>query len=150
MSCWWPARPSCPCALRCTTCLHPSLLQGPCWIVGVMFKVLSVLGAPGWLSRLSVPLQLRSRCCGLWVRAPRRALCCSSEPEACFGFCVPLSLCSFPTHALSVSLKYKHSKKNLKKNKVLSVQSCHYWSWDAGLWGQAPALVPPSRPATAW
>ena len=31
----------------------------------------------------------------------------SSEPGACFGFCVSLSLCPFPAHALSVSLKNK-------------------------------------------
>ena len=33
------------------------------------------MGAPGWLSHLSVWLQLRSRSHGLWVRAPRRILC---------------------------------------------------------------------------
>ena len=32
-------------------------------------------GAPGWLSQLSVRLQLRSRSRSLWVRGPRRALC---------------------------------------------------------------------------
>ena len=31
--------------------------------------------APGWLSWLSVRLQLRSWSCSSWVRAPRRALC---------------------------------------------------------------------------
>ena len=34
-----------------------------------------ILRVPGWLSRLSVRLQLRSWSCGLWFRAPRRALC---------------------------------------------------------------------------
>ena len=29
----------------------------------------------------------------------------SSEPGACFGFCVFLSLCLFPAHALSVDRK---------------------------------------------
>ena len=39
---------------------------------------------------------------------PRVGLCAdSSEPGACFGFCVSLSLCSSPTHALSLSLKNK-------------------------------------------
>ena len=31
-------------------------------------------GAPGWLSRLSIRLQLRSPSCSPWVRAPHRAL----------------------------------------------------------------------------
>ena len=34
-----------------------------------------MLGAPGWLSRLSIQLQFRSCSRGSWVRAPRRALC---------------------------------------------------------------------------
>ena len=39
----------------------------------------------------------------------------SSEPGACFEFCVSLSLCSSPTHALSFSFKNKF-KKHLKKD----------------------------------
>ena len=48
------------------------------------------------------PTSARSRSRGLWVRAPRRAL--SSEPGACFRFCVSLSLCPSPVHALSLSV----------------------------------------------
>ena len=32
----------------------------------------------------------------------------SSEPDACFGFCVSLSLCPSPAHALSLKNKQKH------------------------------------------
>ena len=40
---------------------------------------------------------------------PRVGLCAdSSEPRACFRFCVPLSLCPSPTHALSLCLRNKH------------------------------------------
>ena len=50
-------------------------------------------GAPGRLSRLSVQLWLRSRSHGFWVRALYRLCADSSEPGACFGFCIsPLSL----------------------------------------------------------
>ena len=37
---------------------------------------------------------------------PRVGLCAdSSEPGTCFGFCVSLSLCPSPTHALSLCQK---------------------------------------------
>ena len=35
----------------------------------------------------------------------------SSEPEACFGFCVSLSPCPSPAHALSLSVKNKQTLK---------------------------------------
>ena len=39
---------------------------------------------------------------------PRIGLCADSpESEACFRFCVSLSLCPSPTHALSLSFKNK-------------------------------------------
>ena len=38
-------------------------------------KKYSFMGVPGRLSRLSVRLQLRSWSHGLWIRAPRQALC---------------------------------------------------------------------------
>ena len=63
------------------------------------------LGAPGWLSELSVQLQLRSWSCGLWVRARVRLCADSSEPGACFGFCVYLSLCPSPVRAPSLCQK---------------------------------------------
>ena len=44
---------------------------------------------------------------------PRVGLCAdSSEPGARFGFCVSVSLCPSPAHALSLSV----SKINIKKN----------------------------------
>ena len=40
---------------------------------------------------------------------PRVGLCADrSEPGACFGFCVSLSLCPSPAHALSLSLSLKN------------------------------------------
>ena len=61
-------------------------------------------GAPGWRSRLSVRLQpghdlavceFEPRV-GLWVDG--------SKPGVCFRFCVSLSLCPSPFHALSLSV----------------------------------------------
>ena len=49
-------------------------------------------GAPGWLSRLSVQIQLRSGSHGSWVRAPVGLCADGSEPGACFRVCVSLSL----------------------------------------------------------
>ena len=47
---------------------------------------------------------------------PRIRLCAdSSEPGACFRFCVPLPLCPSPARTLSLSLKNKYT---LKKNKA--------------------------------
>ena len=60
-------------------------------------------GVPGWLSRLSVRLQPGH---DLAVREfePRvRLWADGSEPGACFRFCVSLSLCPSPVHALSLS-----------------------------------------------
>ena len=67
-------------------------------------------GAPGWLSRSSVWLQLRSWSHGSWARAPRWALCWQLI-GAHFGFCVSLALCPSTTHPLSLSLKNKRLKK---------------------------------------
>ena len=54
---------------------------------------------------------------------PRVGLCAdSSEPGACFEFCVSLSLWPSPTHTLccskiiKIKQKSKHMKRNLKKN----------------------------------
>ena len=49
---------------------------------------------------------------------PHVGLCAdSSEPGACFGFCISLSLCSSPVHALALSLSKtnKHFFKNGRK-----------------------------------
>ena len=54
--------------------------------------------APAWLSRLGVRLRLRIE--------PRVGLCAdSSEPGTYFRFCVSLSLCPSPVHALSLPQK---------------------------------------------
>ena len=50
-------------------------------------------GAPGWPSRLSVPLRLRSWSHGSWVRAPHRALCWQLRAWSLLWIlCLPLSL----------------------------------------------------------
>ena len=72
-------------------------------------------GAPGWLSGLSVELWLSSWSNSWWVRAPCGLCADSSEPGACFRFCVSLSL-PLP-HLRSVSLSKINIKKNLKKRK---------------------------------
>ena len=62
------------------------------------------MGVPGWHSRLSVRLQPGHN---LVVREfePRvRLWADGSEPGACFRFCVSLSLCPSPVHALSLSV----------------------------------------------
>ena len=87
-----------------------------CWVWSLL-KILSLSGAPGWLSRLNVRLRLRSWSHCPWVRAPCRALCCGRlRAWSCFGFCVSLSLCPSPAHALSLCISKinKNSKKILK------------------------------------
>ena len=79
---------------------HVPLLRRPGW------------GAPGWLSRLSIPLQLGSWSRGLWVRAPPRALCWQLRAWSLLHvLCLPLLLphphsCS--VFSLSLSLKNKY------------------------------------------
>ena len=75
-------------------------------------------GAPGWLSRLSVRLQLRSWSHSLWVRAPRRALCWqlrawSLEP-ASDSVSPSLSAPPLLAFCLSQSLSLKNKIKHLK------------------------------------
>ena len=73
------------------------------------------LGAPGWRSRLSIRLQPGH---DLAVREfePRiRLWADGSEPGACFRFCVSLSLCPSPVHALSLSVP--KINKNVEKKK---------------------------------
>ena len=64
------------------------------------------LGAPGWLSRLSIQLWLRSWSRSLWVRALRWALCWQLRAWSLLQILCS-SLCSSPTHALSLSLSQK-------------------------------------------
>ena len=82
----------------------------------------AAVGAPGWRSRLSVRLQpghdlavreFEPRV-GLWAEG--------SEPGACFRFCVSLSLCPSPVHALSLSVP-KIKIKNVEKQLLLLLPS---------------------------
>ena len=62
--------------------------------------------ASGWLSWVNVALDFGSGH-NLTVRGfkPCVRLCADrSEPGACFGFCVSLSVCLSPVHALSPSV----------------------------------------------
>ena len=75
--------------------------------------------APGWLSRLSVQLQLKSWSRGLWVQAQHGAHCWQLRPWRLLRtLCLPISLCPSPTCTLSLSLKNKHFKKSLKSNTI--------------------------------
>ena len=70
-------------------------------------------GAPGWLSQLSVRLQLRSWSHSPWGWAPRRALCWQLRAWSLLRMlCLPLSL-SLPC-SCSVSLCLKNKNKNIK------------------------------------
>ena len=66
-----------------------------------------VYRAPGWLSLLSIHLWLRSLFEVCEFEPPIMLCADSSEPEACFGFCVSLFLCSLPIHTLSLCLSNK-------------------------------------------
>ena len=60
-------------------------------------------GSVGWASAFSSGHDLT-----VCEFEPRVGLCAdSSEPGACFRFCVSLSLCPSPAHAVSVSLSQK-------------------------------------------
>ena len=76
-----------------------------------------ILGAPGWHSRLSVRLQPGHDLAVCELEPRVRLWADGSEPGACFRFCVSLSLCPSPVHALSLSVPKinKRWKKKLKK-----------------------------------
>ena len=66
-------------------------------------------GAPGGLSRLSVRLRLRSRSHGLWVRAPRQALCRQLGAWNLLRIlCLPLSLPLPHSCSVPLCLRNKH------------------------------------------
>ena len=70
-------------------------------------------GAPGWLSRLSGQLRLRSWSHGPWVQALCRALCWPLGAWSLLGrLCLTLSLPLSCSHALSLSLSLFLSLKN--------------------------------------
>ena len=83
--------------------------QLPEWIILSDFKTREHIGAPGWLSQLSIRLQLGSWSHGLWVQALSWALCWQFRSWSLFQIlCLPLSLCPSPACTLSLSLKSKH------------------------------------------
>ena len=74
------------------------------------------LGAPGWLSQLSVRLWFRSWSCGPWVWAPHQALCWQLGAWSLLQIlCLPLSLPLFYSRFISLSLSLSLSKKKTKK-----------------------------------
>ena len=83
-----------------------------------VLEVFSV-GVPGWLSLLSVWLQLRSWSHGSWVWAPSQALCWQLRAWILLQILSP-SLCTSPACTLSLS-KNKQTLKKLKKKSVLCV-----------------------------
>ena len=59
---------------------------------------------PGWLSWLSIQVRLRSGSHGLWVRAPRWALCWQLRAWSLLQIlCLPLSLLLPCSHSVSLS-----------------------------------------------
>ena len=71
------------------------------------FQNMQKTGAPGWLSRLSVQLRLRSWSCGSQVWAPRGALCWQLRAwSLLLILCLPLSL-TLPSFMLCLSLSQK-------------------------------------------
>ena len=82
-------------------------------------------GAPGWLSQLSVRLQLRSWSYGSWVRAPPRALCW--QLRACS---LLLTLCLHPLSSSSDhTLSFSQKQIKIKKKKRTSPGSPGWLSW---------------------
>ena len=73
-------------------------------------------GLVGWASDFSSGHDLK-----VLGFKPRVGLCAdSSEPGACFGSCVSLSLCPTPAHALSLSLsKINKHLKNFFKHSII-------------------------------
>ena len=66
------------------------------------------VGAPGWLSWLSVQVQLRSWSCSLWIWAQSQALCWQLRVwRLLWILCLLFSLCPSPAHVLPLSLKNK-------------------------------------------
>ena len=94
LHCWWECK-----------------LVQPLWkTVWRLLKTLKIElpGAPGWLSRLSVRLRLRSWSHGLWVRTPHRALCWQLRAWSLFRIlCLPLSLTLPCSCSVSFCLKNK-------------------------------------------
>ena len=82
------------------------LLRFP-WVFGFGFweaKMTNVRGT--WVAQLvELPTSAQVTISTFCEFEPRVGLCVdSSEPGACFGFCVSLSLCPFPAYAVSLSV----------------------------------------------
>ena len=82
------------------------------------------VGAPGWLSRLSDWLRLRSRSHSSWVRAPRRALCWQLRAWSLLRIlCLPPFLplpCSCSLSVPKINKCWKKLKKKINKIKCIS------------------------------
>ena len=124
--------------------LWPQLQQFLPWHVSKdkgMKTKMNDQGAPGWRSRLSVQLQPGHDLAVREFEPLVRLRADGSEPGACFRFCVSLSLCPSPVHALSLSVpkinkhwkKIKKKKRNLKKDESKGTQSMGTgltaWPW---------------------
>ena len=88
-----------------------------------------VAGAPGWLSWLSISDFSSGHDLIIREFKPCVGLCAdSSEPGACFRFCVSLCLCSSPAHTLSLlpsKIKINIKKKNLRID--ITQKKIHKW-----------------------
>ena len=90
-------------------------------------------GAPGWLSRLSIQLWLRSWSPSLWVRAPHRALCWQLRAWSLLQIlCLLLSLplprsFSLSLSKINIQKNFKKLRKKQKKKKKKGSNSMDYW-----------------------
>ena len=89
LHCWWECK-----------------LVQPLWKTVWRF-LKKLIGAPGWCIRLSVRLQPGHDLAVCEFEPRVRLWADGSEPGACFWFCVFLSLCPSPVHALSLSVPTK-------------------------------------------
>ena len=100
---------------------HPFLIKTleKVGIEGTYLKVIKA-GAPGWRSRLSIRLQPGHDLAVPEFEPRVRLWADGSEPGACFRFCVSLSLCPSPVHALSLSVPKvnKTVEKKIKKKNM--------------------------------
>ena len=88
-------------------------------IIGHRGYFKNTIGAPGWLSQLSVWLRLRSRSCGLWVRAPHWTLCWRLRAWSLLQIlCLPRSLLLPHSYSVSLSLWKINIKKKFKIKEV--------------------------------
>ena len=94
--------------------LHTQMFAYP-KIKGKKISPLKVFfGAPGWRSRLSVRLQPGHNLAVREYKPRVRLWADGSESGGCFRFCVSLSLCPSPVHALSLSVPKINKKRWIK------------------------------------